>query len=114
MKGYAFLAINLMFQQMKKVLESWKGERALGAAELQFHVTGIREQDWVVNLAERSVQPGSSDSVDATLTIRGDHLAQVFSGQLDPQVAFVQGKLRVDGDVEKAIEFGTLLPEIQA
>jgi ubiquinone biosynthesis protein UbiJ len=27
-------------------------------------------------------------------------------------MAFVQGKLRVDGDVNKAIEFGALLPQV--
>jgi ubiquinone biosynthesis protein UbiJ len=35
-------------------------------------------------------------------------------GNLDPQIAFVQGKLRVDGDINKAIEFGALLPKVVA
>jgi len=64
-----------------------------------------------VDLVGRSVTEGVADIADATLTIRGDHLSQILHGKLDPQIAFVQGKLRVDGDVNKAIEFGALLPQ---
>jgi putative sterol carrier protein len=65
-----------------------------------------------VDLEGRSITEGVADASDATLTIRGDHLSQILHGDLDPQIAFVQGKLRVDGDVNKAIEFGALLPQV--
>lgn len=102
-----------LFEQMKDLLQSSTAERPLGTGELQFHVTGNSEQDWLVNLDARSVESGSSDTADAKLSIRGDHLHQIFTGQLDPQVAFVQGKLRIDGDVSKAMELGSLLTQLQ-
>jgi diacylglycerol O-acyltransferase len=102
-----------LFEQMKERLQSLNEERPLGAGELQLHVTGRQEQDWLLRLDELSVEPGASDTADAKLTIRGDHLHQVFTGKLDPQVAFVQGKLRIEGDVSKAMELGTLLTQIQ-
>ena len=64
----------------------------------------------MVDFPDRSVTEGADADSDATLTIRGDHLSQILHGDLDPQIAYVQGKLRVDGDVNKALEFGVLLP----
>ena len=45
-------------------------------------------------------------------TVFRDYVFDVIEGKLDPQIAFVQGKLRVDGDINKAIEFGALLPKV--
>ena len=61
-----------------------------------------------------NVTEGNGQPADATLTIRDAHLAEILRGNLDPQIAFVQGKLRVDGDINKAIEFGALLPKVIA
>ncbi|MGB3049643.1 MAG: wax ester/triacylglycerol synthase family O-acyltransferase [Polyangiales bacterium] len=76
----------------------------------QFEITGDNAQAWVVDVSEGSVTQGKASGADATLTIRDEHLAQITRGDLDPQIAFVQGKLRVSGDVSKAIEFGAFLP----
>ncbi|MEM8606066.1 MAG: wax ester/triacylglycerol synthase family O-acyltransferase [Myxococcota bacterium] len=76
----------------------------------QFEITGDNAQDWIVDINQKSVTQGKATGPDATLTIRDEHLAQITRGDLDPQIAFVQGKLRVQGDVGKAIEFGALLP----
>ena len=66
----------------------------------------------MIDLQDRSVTEGNGRPADATLTIRDAHLAEILKGNLDPQIAFVQGKLRVDGDINKAIEFGALLPKV--
>jgi putative sterol carrier protein len=66
----------------------------------------------MIDLGDRSVTDGNGRPADATLTIRDEHLAQILEGTLDPKIAFVQGKLRVDGDINKAIEFGALLPKV--
>ena len=79
---------------------------------LQFQITGDNEQAWIVDLPKRSVTEGTVEQPDATLTIRDEHLALITRGKLDPQIAFVQGKLRVAGDVRKAIEFGAFLPGV--
>ena len=68
----------------------------------------------MIDLEDRSVTEGNGRPADATLTIRDAHLAEILRGNLDPQIAFVQGKLRVDGDINKAIEFGALLPKVVA
>jgi putative sterol carrier protein len=93
------------------VLHDAPQDEPIGTGRFQLRITGAGENNWTVDLVGRSVTEGVADIADATLTIRGDHLSQILHGKLDPQIAFVQGKLRVDGDVNKAIEFGALLPQ---
>jgi len=100
--------------QMRSTLEQAPKDRSLGEGTFQLRITGVSDRSWMIDLSDRSVTEGNGRPTDATLTIRDAHLAQILQGELDPQIAFVQGKLRVDGDVNKAIEFGTLLPKVVA
>lgn len=101
-------------EQMRSTLEQAPKDRSLGEGTFQLRITGVSDRSWMIDLSDRSVTEGNGRPTDATLTIRDAHLAQILQGELDPQIAFVQGKLRVDGDVNKAIEFGTLLPKVVA
>ncbi len=100
--------------KMRATLEDAPKDRSLGAGRFQLRITGAADRRWTVDLQERSVTEGNGQPADATLTIRDAHLADILRGKLDPQIAFVQGKLRVDGDINKAIEFGALLPKVVA
>jgi len=100
--------------QMKSTLEQAPADRSLGEGTFQLRITGADEKSWMIDLKERSITEGNGRPADATLTIRDAHLAEILRGNLDPQIAFVQGKLRVDGDINKAIEFGSLLPKVVA
>lgn len=100
--------------KMRATLQHAPKDRSLGAGCFQLRITGASDQQWTVDLQERSVREGNGQTPDATLTIRDAHLAEILRGNLDPQIAFVQGKLRVDGDINKAIEFGALLPKVIA
>jgi WS/DGAT/MGAT family acyltransferase len=105
---------NAFVTQMRSTLEKAPADRSLGEGKFQLRITGADEKSWMIDLGERSVTEGNGRPADATLTIRDAHLAEILRGNLDPQIAFVQGKLRVDGDINKAIEFGALLPKVVA
>ncbi|MFA9470927.1 MAG: wax ester/triacylglycerol synthase family O-acyltransferase, partial [Deltaproteobacteria bacterium] len=100
--------------QMRSTLEQAPAGRSLGEGKFQLRITGADEKSWMIDLEDRSVTEGNGRPADATLTIRASHLAEILRGNLDPQIAFVQGKLRVDGDINRAIEFGALLPKVVA
>ena len=100
--------------QMRSTLEKAPRDRSLGEGTFQLCVTGNADKSWRIDLEERSVVEGNGKPADARLTIRDAHLAEIIKGNLDPQIAFVQGKLQVDGDINKAIEFGALLPKVLA
>jgi WS/DGAT/MGAT family acyltransferase len=100
--------------QMRSTLEQAPDDRSLGEGKFHLRITGAGEQSWMIDMHDRSVTAGNGRPADATLTIRDAHLAEILRGNLDPQIAFVQGKLRVDGDINKAIEFGSFLPKVIA
>jgi WS/DGAT/MGAT family acyltransferase len=100
--------------QMRSTLAGAPADRSFGAGKFHLRITGADEQSWTIDLQDRTITEGNGRPADATLTIRDAHLADIVSGKLDPQIAFVQGKLRVDGDINKAIEFGSLLPKVVA
>ena len=99
-------------REMRSTLERAPKDRSLGEGKFQLRITGAHDKSWMIDLGDRSVTEGNGRPADATLTIRDAHLAEVLKGNLDPQIAFVQGKLRVEGDINKAIEFGALLPKV--
>jgi len=101
-------------EQMRSTLEQAPDDRSLGEGRFHLRITGAGEQSWMIDMDDRSVTEGNGRPADATLTIRDAHLAEILNGNLDPQIAFVQGKLRVDGDINKAIEFGSFLPKVIA
>jgi len=100
--------------QMRSTLEKAPSDSAFGAGKFHLRITGADEKSWTIDLKDRSVTEGNGRPADATLTIRDAHLAEILRGNLDPQIAFVQGKLRVDGDINKAIQFGSFLPKVLA
>jgi diacylglycerol O-acyltransferase len=97
-----------------RIRESLERATAPGTATFQFRVTGSAVGNWVVALGDRKVTEGEAANPSATFTVRDDHLAQILRGELDPQMAFVQGKLRVKGDVAQAAAFGKLMPSSAA
>ncbi|RZV50175.1 MAG: wax ester/triacylglycerol synthase family O-acyltransferase, partial [Deltaproteobacteria bacterium] len=100
--------------QMRSTLEEAPDDRSLREGKFQLRITGAGEQTWMIDMQDRSVTEGNGRPADATLTILDAHLAEILRGNLDPQIAFVQGKLRVEGDINKAIEFGSFLPKVIA
>ena len=67
------------------------------------------EDSWVLKPEKRTVKRGNAKQPHATLTLTDKHLAQILDGALDPKMAFMQGKLKVDGDVNKAIALGAVM-----
>lgn len=56
-----------------------------------------------------SVEPYEYNDRNCAITISSDNLVKLMDGKLDPVAAFTIGKLKVDGDVGKALEFSNLI-----
>ena len=56
-----------------------------------------------------NVEPYDYHDRNCAITMKSDDFNKLISGKLDPVAAFTIGKLKVDGDVGKALEFSKLL-----
>ena len=56
-----------------------------------------------------NVEPYDYHDRNCAISIKADDFIKLISGKLDPVAAFTVGKLKVDGDIGKALEFSKLL-----
>lgn len=102
------------FIHMQRHLHAHPDFVQAGTGVFQFEVTGDDTRTWTIDLSTPPgvVQPGAAEHPDATFTIEERHLLRVLRGDLDVQIAFMQGKLRVQGDIGRALKLGQLLTQI--
>lgn len=56
-----------------------------------------------------SIEPYEYNDRSCALTLSADNFNKLIDGKLDPVAAFTLGKLKVDGDIGKALEFSNLI-----
>lgn len=79
-------------------------ERPGLSARIQYEITGGPEGDvsyfWILEDGRlRSSAAGTVDAPDVTLTIVWDDAAAMQRGDMDPNVAFMQGRMKVAGSM---------------
>lgn len=77
----------------------------------QFDLTGDTPSSWTIDLTKDSdfISEGVTGSPNCTVTIKLDDLADIVEKKLNPQMAFMTGKLKVKGDMGLALKLGTIL-----
>ncbi len=80
----------------------------------QFHVTGDVETFWQVNLnnSPGTVLKRKAKDPDATFIIKDEHLMKIGMGKMNLQTAFIQGRLKIDGDSGKAMKLGAIISKL--
>ncbi len=56
-----------------------------------------------------NVEPYEYNDRHCAITMTSDNFVKLIDGKLDPVAAFTLGKLKVDGDIGKALEFSKLI-----
>ena len=88
-----------------RALAADQPERPGLSARLQYEITGGPDGDisyyWVLEDGRlRDSALGAVDDPDVTLTLVWDDAVAVQRGDLDPNVAFMQGRMKVSGSMD--------------
>ncbi|KAF5293757.1 hypothetical protein FQA39_LY03242 [Lamprigera yunnana] len=86
-------------------------------AVFQFVVTGKEASTWYLDLKSGSGSCGVGEAptqADATLTMDSKHFVDMFNGKTKPAMAFMTGKLKIAGNMQKALKLDKLMGSLKA
>ena len=92
---------------MSKMPGAFLPEKAVGLdAVIQFKFTGAEPGDWYATIKDGkcAVAQGEAPSPKMTLTANSADYLKIFTGELDGMQAFMQGKLKLGGDLNLAMK----------
>ncbi len=92
---------------MEKMPGAFRPEKAPGLdAVIQFHFTGDEAGDWYAAIKDGKVEvtEGVHESPKMTLTADSADYIGIFTGDVDGMAAFMQGKLKLKGDLNLAMK----------
>ncbi|MEO1270558.1 MAG: WS/DGAT domain-containing protein [Myxococcota bacterium] len=105
-------AVTKVFHALQSHLAAHPGMELPGQGVVyQFDVTGAQAQQWSFDLqgSPPAIVEGPSPHAACVLKMEDRHMVSMVQGELDGTTAFMQGKLKVEGDINKAINFGKVL-----
>jgi putative sterol carrier protein len=76
------------------------------SAVIQCRLTGAEAGEWVMRIAggQCTVEPGTIPNPNLTLTADTHDYQNIASGKLDGMTAFMQGKIKLSGDMSLAMK----------
>jgi putative sterol carrier protein len=100
---------------LKNIFEAMPGRLNTDAAKgmssvIQFNLTGEGASPYYVEIKDgaATVAQGTHASPNMTMTIAGQDYVDMAGGKLNPQMAFMSGKLKIQGDMGLAMKMQTL------
>lgn len=80
-------------------------------ATYQFNLSGDDGGEWVIKLTEeeQAVSAGADEDAQCVISMTSGDFMNMIGGSLNPQMAFMTGKLRVKGDMALALKLQAVL-----
>ncbi|MFT7586867.1 MAG: diacylglycerol O-acyltransferase [Cellvibrionaceae bacterium] len=103
-----------MFEYLAQFLQENPDYLRPGAGRFQYKIIGDIESDWIMDFSESPgrVKRGVIDNPDATLTIRDDHFMRLARKEIDYEIAIVQGRMKIDGNLDQVLKLGGIIAGI--
>jgi putative sterol carrier protein len=78
---------------------------------IQFDLAGDGGGQWYASIGDgaMTVNKGTVEAPSATLKMEADDFAKMSNGDLNPMMAFMSGKIKVDGDLNSVMKFQTVV-----
>lgn len=86
-------------------------------ASFQFDVKGAEEGLYYLDMKSGSGSVGKGappNKSDVTITVSGDDFIKLFNGKLSPTSAYMMGKMKIKGDMSKAMALDKLLGKMKS
>jgi putative sterol carrier protein len=98
----------MVFEQMPEYFQPDKAGST--NATIQFDLSGDEGGKWWVKIADGQATSGRGDAENPNLTLLADarDYVKITLGQMDPTAAFMQGKLKIKGDMGLAIKMQSM------
>jgi putative sterol carrier protein len=93
-----------IFAQMSQAFQADKAGSL--RATFQFNLSGEGGGDWTVTVADGTcaVAEGKADKPNITIGMVADDFVKMVEGELSPVTAFMQGKIKLQGDMNLAMK----------
>ena len=77
----------------------------------EFNITGDNGGVWTIDLTQEpgKVAAGSQGNAKCTVTCASSDFMNVISGKMNPQMAFMSGKLKIKGDMGLAMKLQKII-----
>lgn len=104
------MQLNTIVEKIREAVKS-KDAAGMGFMAVQINLTDLDPGVFYVEIKDEkiNVEPYDYHDRQCAISIKSSDFIKLISGKLDPVLAFTVGKLKVDGDLEKAIEFAKLI-----
>ncbi len=105
------LKISSTFDKMEPYLKA-EGPSVVKKVGFVYHfeiaeAKGKAPETWTVDLktGSGSIKKGKEGKADATFALVDADAVALFDGSLNPQTAFMQGKMKIKGNMQAAMKF---------
>jgi putative sterol carrier protein len=80
-------------------------------AVYQFNISGAGGGSWVVDCTAPGgkIEPGAAANARCTVAATDQDFLSILNGKLNPQMAFMSGKLKIQGDMGLAMKLQLIL-----
>ena len=94
-----------LVQKVKDIAEASDASKIQDHVAFQFNIEGEAEGAFYLDIKDgkADVQPYEYYDRDVLITSTADTLLEIMDGKLDPVLAFTINKIRVEGDLGKAL-----------
>ena len=101
------MAESVISEFLNRMVNAFVPEKAAGVeAVIQLKFSGAETSNWYFTIADGkcSCVEGLAPNAKLTVSVDSGDFVKIFTGQMDGMQAFMQGKLRLTGDMNLAMK----------